>query len=480
MLLKQNFEAVPEFKTIVNIGALMDIPTGFPVKGKYGETIWQGGLGMITAIAGRGNTFKSTIMHYMMLSALSRVCTSVESSAGTYDTEVNIHLSRLLHFSKQFENFSERDVIDEGIWTITDNTRYQGDEWFEKFKEFVKFKIKNLDKIKAESPFLSKDGTLFEDIIPTFGEIDSFSEFVSSDVTDILDKNAIGESGGNTVYMRQGLGKTRLLMELPHLSGRSNHFVLLSAHVGQEMNIQAGPMSIPPPKKLQHMKSGEKIKGVTDKFFYLLHNCWMVTACKVLMNDSDKTPKYPKDDRVAGDKDLNVVTLTNLRCKSGQSGFTLDIIVSQTEGVLPSLTEFNHLKDYGDFGFLGNKVNYQLALYPEVNLSRTTIRTKINEDVKLRRALNITSELAQLHRYHRHLEDYIISPEELREGLVKQGYDVDFLLENTRGWWTYNNDKVDKFFMSTMDFVLAAKGRYHPYWLEDDKKTIKKEFQRKV
>jgi len=61
-------------KVLINIGSLMDIPTGSYVTGAKGESILNGGLGMITGVIGAGNNFKSTIMHYMMLTAALQRC----------------------------------------------------------------------------------------------------------------------------------------------------------------------------------------------------------------------------------------------------------------------------------------------------------------------------------------------------------------------------------------------------------------------
>ena len=54
-------------------------------------------------------------------------------------------------------------------------------------------------------------------LFPTFGEVDSISEFETADIEEMQNKNEIGTSGGNTIHMRAGLAKTRLLMELPGL-----------------------------------------------------------------------------------------------------------------------------------------------------------------------------------------------------------------------------------------------------------------------
>ena len=61
------FKQAPLTRAILNIGCLLDIPTGHYVKGKNGESIMIGGLAPLTGVGARGNMFKSTILHYQML-----------------------------------------------------------------------------------------------------------------------------------------------------------------------------------------------------------------------------------------------------------------------------------------------------------------------------------------------------------------------------------------------------------------------------
>ena len=479
-LLKSNLTPAAVVKILINIGATLDIPTGFYVTGKHGESILLGGLGNLTGMTGIGNSFKSTIMHYMTLSAASRIMLGVDiSSIQTYDTEMNIHLERLRELSHRHEAFKESDILSDGLWTITDKSIYYGNEWFEKLKEYLKTKKDNSSKLTFDTPFLDRDGSsLMKVLVPTFGQVDSFSEFETSDVAKIMDENELGESGGNTIHMRQGLAKTRFLMEMPALGASANHFTLLSAHLGKDMAIASGPYAPPPTKKLQHMSQGDKIKGVTDKFFFLTNNFFQTKSVTKLINQGTKGPEYPRDsdDNAAGDTDLNLVAMILLRGKSGPSGTVFELVVSQTEGVLPSLTEFNFIKNNDRFGINGTLVNYSLDIYPDCKLSRTTVRGKIDNDVKLVRALNITSELCQMHQHYRALN--LCTAKELYDKIKEQGYDWDFILSETRGWWTLNNDTASKYFLSTLDLVKMAKGQYHPYWLEDDKKTIKKAYLR--
>jgi hypothetical protein len=476
MLPKNGYEPIPDNKVLINIGALLDIPTGFYVDGKYGESILNGGLGALTGVTGQPNNFKSTIMHYMMLSAAARLSTTTDISMSTYDTELNIHESRLANFARRFPEFANRNLFLDETWVVTDKTIYHGNEWFEIFKKYVKDKVDLGAKAEIETPFLQRDGkTPFRMLTPTFCEIDSLSEFETSDVAKIQDENELGESGGNTMHMRQGLAKTRLMMEMAPLVNKGIHYTLFSAQIGKETAMQTGPIALPPPKKLQYLKNGDKVIGVTNKFLYLMSNFWNASSTVPLINQGTKGPEYPRnpEDSRPGDTDLMIVKLTQLRSKSGPTGIVLEIVVSQSEGVKAGLTEFHYIKNQ-KFGLEGNNINYALALLPDVKLSRTTVRSKLENDAKLRRAMTITAELCQMHQFWKHIDDgTLCTAKELYDDLKAKGYDWDVLL-NTRGYWLPDNDKQPVPFLSTMDLLKMRQGKYFPYWLEDDKKTIKK------
>ena len=108
-------------KPYINIGALLDIPSGNLAVGNKGETFINGGLGPITAIVGSGNNFKSTILHYMLLSATSKVMEAVDTNMVTYDTEMNMSLDRLESLASNFDNLKGNVITGEDpIWTIVD------------------------------------------------------------------------------------------------------------------------------------------------------------------------------------------------------------------------------------------------------------------------------------------------------------------------------------------------------------------------
>ena len=468
-------------KISINVGGLLDIPTSSIVVGKEGESIYNGGLAPITAIVGAGNNFKSTIMHHMMLSAADKVLESSSTELITYDTEANANLDRMESLTSRFQNIKEQPITGENpIWNITDKTLLPGNEWGVEVNRYVEEKKKDKNSVVTYQAF--KDPYTKEVLkapVATFVEIDSISEFEAKSSMDMLSKD-LDSSDTNTFAMKQGLFKSKFLSTIPVMSVSSNTYFLFTAQLGEKLDMRTGPAMYQQPfKVLQYLKTGEHIKGVSQKFFFLIHNAWYVHTAKLLINDTTKLPEYPLGSDDNQKTDLNTVMLTALRSKTGPSGFTITLVVSQTEGVLPSLSEFHFIKENKRFGLDGNNVNYHLDLYPDVNLTRTTVRTKLKNDARLRRAVNITAELLQLPTYHISIRDsgILCSPKELYEDIKKLGYDWDVLLD-TRGYWTLDQYDNKVPFLSTVDLLRMRKGLYHPYFL-DDKKQLKKKYIKK-
>lgn len=454
-------------KPYINVGCLLDIPTGSLLKGRKGETFINGGLGPITAIVGAGNNFKSTILHYMLLSATSRVREATDTALTTYDTEMNMSLDRLESLASNFPNLRDNIITgDNPIWSITDK-QIPGNEWALYINKYVDEKVKDkklkIDFQPFENPY---DKKVLNLCIPTFVEIDSLSELEAKSSMDMLSKD-LDSSETNTFAMKQGLFKSKFLSTVPVMATESNTYFLCTAQLGEKNEMKSGPaMFQTPTKELQFLKQGEHIKGVSPKFFFLTHVAMYAHTAKLLVNDTTKLAEYPLDNE-AQKSDLNIVRLTQLRCKNGPSGYTISIIVSQSEGVLPSLTEFHYIKENNRFGISGNNINYNLDLYPDINLSRTTIRNKLNTDPLLRRAVNITAELHQLKIFQPQLirEGLMCSPKELYEDIKKLGYDWNVLL-NTRGYWTIDQYKNEVPFLSSVDLLKMRKGLYKPYFIK--------------
>ena len=450
-------------RPLINLGALIDIPTGNFVTGMKGERILNGGLSGIVGVVGMGNNFKSTILHFFMLQATNRLLASLDiSPMHTYDTEDNmaLNLERFNALAKRYSNIPENPLYTPDIWSIVSKSEMFLDEWFKLVQEVISSRGSKTITYDGFKNMIT--GKPLELPTPSTIEIDSLSEAEGGNTVESVEKDI---NNSNTVFMQQGLLKTKVLKDLPRLSINANINFLFTAHLGKEINMASGPFAPQPKKSLSYLKQGDKIKGVSDKINFLATHLWSAYGARPLINQGTKEPEYPVNSNDVN-TDLNIVNLQQLRSKSGPSGFVLELIVSQREGVLPSLTEFHFIKT-NKYGLEGNLRSYSLALLPSVKLSRTTVRTKINSDEKLRRAINITSELLQMTKYMPQYNNLYCTPEELYKDIKDMGYDWDVLLD-TRGWWAVKQyDKNIKPFLSTLDLLQLRANKTEPYWLKD-------------
>lgn len=308
-------------------------------------------------------------------------------------------------------------------------------------------------------------------LYPTGGFIDSFSKFIVSAVSEMYAKNAIGDSKVNTDAMTNGKAKNQLFNQLPQICAKTSTYMILTAHVGDIIQIEMYPTD---KRNLSHMKKDTVLKGVSGGFYSLPNNVFSIESNKPLVN-KEKMPLYPIDNSTAieGDTDLRILEVINLRGKGGITGLPFHLIVSQTEGILPSLSEFHYCRE-NDWGIGGNNINYFVELCPDIKLSRTTVRKKLMDNPALQRAVEIQSEMLQLIQFQRwNLGDYVVTPAELYADLKVMGYDWDIILNNTRGYWMFEEDEQfsDKKFLSTYDLLRMRKSEYKPYWMTDEEKA---------
>lgn len=477
MGLKNFFHPAPKIRPQLNLGCLFDVPNGRYHIGARGESILNGGLAYFTGIAGKGNTFKSTVMHYMFLIVLERFAKAVGMS---YDTEMSLTAQRLYQLASWMERIGGTDLEDEGRLMLADGTSMIGNVWFKALQDYAKDKVKEAKSITFTTPFIDpKSGKHFEMLQPTPVELDSLSMFTTDSVGNIYEKNTVGDSGANTDALRGAAAKSQMLMQIPTMTAQSSIYLMTSAHVGKQHQLD--PYA-PPAKQLQYLKGQNAFKHVPEKFTFLTNNLYFISGSQALLNKTTKAPEYPSgpDDNVENDPDLQLITIQNLRAKAGPTGFPYELIVSQREGLLPGLSELNYLKSFDRFGIGGNDRTYYLEICPDISLSRTTVRGKLRESAKLRRAMEITSELCQMNVLGYQVEttpeslsgqeevrekDLACTAKELYDDLKAKGYDWDVLLD-TRGYWVFEElAKDEKPFLSTMDLLRMRAGLYHPYWL---------------
>ncbi len=456
------FTQTDPVKILFNVGATLDLSTGGYVPGLRGDMVLCGGLAPINGITGPGNSFKSALMHFIIMTVLDRY---KEAMGIEYDTEGTLTLARLISIANECAPDLVPMLVDMSKFILTDMTQYDGGEFFTLAKELLETRVKGKEK-KIETPFHDPiTGKSIWCYAPLVIGIDSYSLFQSKSVQN-MQTNEIGDKSRNMEYMRDGAAKTAMLMELPTLAAKSGSNWLMSAHLGERP--QMDPMQ-PLRKQLAYLKANLKLKNVPEKFMFLTNNLWYMENAGPLLDDQ-KGPKYPRNsnDSMKGDTDLMVIRIVNLRPKSGPAGVPLHLVVSQRDGILRDMTHFYYIKEVNkDYGFGGHSRGYFLDIYPELNMNRNQVRNNIDTDPKFKRALEITSELCQYFNLNPDIDASLYcTPDQLYTDIKTMGYDWDILLR-TRGYWTFDHytNKIPP--LSTLDLINMRAGIYRPWWYDE-------------
>lgn len=466
-------ELAPLVRPAFNVGLLFDVPTSTNVRGVRGENILMGGQAFVHSFTGPGNSFKTDLILWGPMQCLNRY---PSHRAIIYDTENSLKYARFNRIAQSMTNlkeynFGEHIYDEDPLLIFVQKANVGGEDMFERIKDMGKEKQKNRKAITYTLPVRDSSGSLLTSLQPHHWACDSLSAFSVASVEEkIVDKNEIGDSGANTLFMKDGAAKTQMIMQLPKVTVSGAIYYSCTAHIGQK--IEMDPYA-PKAANLAFSKKGHKTKGAPEKFMYINDFLLEVMGTKPLVDK--KMPIYPRheSDREENN-DLFVITAVNSRNKNGPSGVAFPIIVSQAEGIKESLTHYAYLKEHDKFGIGGNDRFYHLDLLPDLKLQRTTIRSECDTNEKLQRVLEITTQMLQFRKIWR-VDDYQThcTPAELYQKVIDQGYDWDVLLDS-RSYWMFKEDEVDqKPFLSTLDILELAEGRYHPYWLAADKKTVK-------
>ena len=470
--------SIPSFRPAFNIGGMLDIPTGNYHIGVNGESILNSGLFPIVSLAGPGNSFKSAITSFFNLTVAEHID---QYKLAIYDSECSSQYDRINQLAARFPKLSQikhgSDYIEDADIRIklTSSAEMLGDVYFDAIMKIAAEKRKS-KKPLLDTPFLTPKGLTISILPPTGVMIDSLSEFkVTANEENIVEKNKIGDSGNNILYMRQGIAKKQLITQLPNMCVSCGMYFTMTAHVGDAFDI--GGKFAPKLHTLTHSKKGSKITGTTKAFEFINNALYEIFNVSLLNNPENKTGVlYPviESDRDKDCTDLLKIHLKLTRNKSGPSGASVDLIISQREGVLPHLSQFHYIKEINRFGLVGNNTSYALSLVPDVKLSRTTVRRIIDDSAEVQRGLEITSELLQIKTLWATLPDGLMcTPDELYADLKALGYDWSVLL-NTRGYWVFTeSDKDNLPYLSTLDLLKMRKGLYKAYFLNDDNKTYK-------
>lgn len=469
-----DFKSAPLLRPMLNIGFPWDMYTGRYYKGKNGENILNGGLAPFSGVAGLPNMFKTVISLYQLGAAMDNYACAVMAA---HDAENTLSVERIHSNFMQFNSLSGVDLILEERLFFSDATVYMGNEWFADLKTYSKKRRGDM-KNRVTTPFYNhRSGEFLKVPSPTLSFLDSLSGLQTDSTQTMFDKTEIGESGLNMLAMKASGAKSQMIEQMTSVTAPAGIFALQTAHIGEKPQLDQYKPNV---KKLKFLKGDLNLKRVPENFSFLTGNCWYCANLSTMIGD-DKLPEFPRDadDDLKGDTDLICITVINLRGKFGPSGIPVDIIVSQLEGVKVGLTEYCYIKSHNYFGlqdkdgkYAKGAVNYRLALAPDVSMNRKTIREKIEENAELKRALTITAEMCWMKNHWHQLEhDLFCTPAELYEQIKAKGYDWSILL-NTRGFWTFQEDKHPLNFLSTKDLLEMRVGRYHPAWYPKSAKEL--------
>lgn len=450
-----------------NMDSTLDLATGRPQVGQKGETIINGGITPYTALVGAPKTFKSVLGD----SIVAIMSTRYGVETLKHNSEPGGDLFRIQEISKHCapDLYNNPDIESFDKIVVTGLDQYTGSEIWDLIGKIAAEREKAAKKLVVQTPLMDKDGIVCT-IPPFLWFEDSLSVWRPDNVIEMQDKNEAGSKGQNMVFMSGGRAKTQMIAEYPTMIARSGMFFVQTAHLGEKYQLDA---YAPKFDKLAFAKTNIVIKQTCDMFHYLPSTMWWVMGVRPLLHPKNKTPEYQRDetDTKVNDTDLMLMVMTNVRGTTGSSGFYEEIVMSQTEGWIPRLSEFRYIKEWGTgdvvgFGMHGNNVNFRLDLLPEVCVTRNTVRTKLAQDPKFAQATRFTADLCFIHeRMKRYPKEMLCTAQELYEDLKKLGYDWDRLL-NTRSYWTFDQYTHPIPFLTIFDLLRMRAGLYRPYWYD--------------
>lgn len=472
---------MPALRPNLNVGCLFDLITSNKQyhEGVHGNSILNGGFCPILAIQGPQNSFKSAIEKYFILSALDKYS---DVKALEYDSENSGTWDRVNSLASNFDNLRGMDFGDETLsgkdrrLFITTMSDQYGDEWFDTVRNLAKGKLANAKEFNRELPFIDDNGKAYKFPVSTLAAVDSLSRM---DISDIAKKNieavSIGDSKTNTVAMTTNKAKQNMINQMTKMTSANQgmmHFIM-TAHVGKEFQLEMFPTK---EHKSPHAMRGYNAKNVSSAYGYLTTVVYEIQGVKILYHtDKNAGVRYPKVDaldRNRDSSDLLEIELVPFRNKRGPSGIPLYLVVSQREGLRPHLTQYHFMTDRcplgKPWGINGDPSrHFELTLLPGKSLQRTSIRTAIDEDPMVRRAIELTSDLLQIKILFTHLpDDHVPTPEALIEDLKKKGYNWEDLL-NTRNHWVYaDQEKELPPQLTAWDLIRMYHNNYKPYWMK--------------
>lgn len=432
-----------------NTGTMFDLGTGKYSLGVDGEWYLNGGLlPHINSFVALPGNYKSTLANSM-----------VRRSHGIYkdseliinDTEDSLDKDKD-RANRMAEELSRSEDI---LWLK--GIDYDLDTFDAFLKDYCAKKEAASKSLMRQTPFIDeRTGEQISVMAPTYVFIDSLTEMVCAGEEDLLEgekSKGIGDSRANTVYMLDGNKKTIFLRTMRRRCQKYNIVFVMTGHYDKVIQMD---VYNPNPKETLFSKQDYKVKGCGSKLKFLT-SIYARCAASVLI-DSNKEALYA--DGNTPDKDLHEVDVVLERCKTANAGEMIPYVCSQSNGLLNAVTNYHYLRLHDYYGLLGNKMKQQTVFLPDVTVSRNTVREIANSNYEFRRALELTAQYCFIKNNWNHAAfafDFKKDPKEIMDALMSdKNRDVKSEILNSRGYWTFMDQKDDRNYMSLFMVLKLA------------------------
>lgn len=416
-----------------NTDSLFDVGTGHFSMGVGNEWYLNGGLlpHINVFVAPPGN-YKSALTN-----SLARRSHGIY---GDSDMVINDSEDSLDKDKERAARMAEEHRRDEDVLWLK-GIDYDLDTFDTFMKEYCQKKEDHAKELTRTTPFINPNtGEIIRVMIPTYAFNDSLTELVCSGEEELIEgekSKGIGDSKANTVYMLDGNKKTLFLRTMRRRCQKYNIVYLATGHYDKVIQMD---MYSPNPKETLFSKQDYKVKGCGSKLKFLAS---IYARCQAsILVDSNKEALYADGNTPA--RDLHEVDVVLERCKTANAGEMIPYVCSQANGLLNAVTNYHYLRLHNYFGLGGNKMKQQPMLYPEVTVSRNTIREMSNADPKLRRAIALTAQYCYIQNNWNHAQmhvDFTQSPEKILDALLSdKSRDLKSEMLGSRGYWTFKED----------------------------------------
>lgn len=436
---------------LFNTDSMFDLITGELKRGVDGHLYINGGLSAsLAGVLAPPNQYKSTFT----LSLMARIAALYQQQVAIFDSEASIGRweDRIIRTAGNHSDL----IVPEQFLKFDASTEYDIAEIDKKLKEFGEMKKAHEKELTITTPFLdTRTGKAAKTWVPTLIILDSLSEMYAKEEEEMLDgKQGLDDSKNKTVYMKDANAKTTFLRKIRRMAIEYGFIITATAHYGKQLNLDSyGPQ----PKLIQFMKQGYAPKNVGSKFLFYTSPQLFIDSCRVLQDDAKEC--WYKISGSHNKVDINEIAVQIQRCKNAPAGTTHPYIVSQENGLLTDVSDYNYLKNSKSCWLEGNNITQHCTFTPKTSLTRNSMRDICQQDPREVRALQLAAQLT-----------YVASV--WNDEVLKNNFGVSVAVKpgELMDWLSSDKNKY------TIDRVLESRGYWLPKELENDKSIPQKEY----